>query len=99
MQILKSKSLNYPKPLIIEPRMIDVNEDVVEETTKDEGGNEHIQYSYTTYRFRNYAEYTAWLNERKDATIQEQQDHIDLLEGCIMELTGIISDLMYAMEE
>ena len=71
---------------------------VVEEITKDEGGNTHIQYSYTTYRFRSQAEYTAWLNERKDATIAEQQDQIMLLEGCVMELTQIISDMIEVME-
>lgn len=96
MQRFISKSSIYPQPLVIEPRMIDVNEDV--ETiyvTDEETGEKFVcGYQYTTYRFRNYAEYTAWLNERKDTKIAEQQDQIALLEGCIMELTSIISDII-----
>lgn len=98
MEMFKSQSNSLPKSLVIEQRMIDVNEDIVEETITDEEGNTFTQYFYTTYRFRNYAEYTAWLNERKEKEITSLQEENDLLGGCVMELTQIISDMMEAME-
>ena len=101
-----SESTFKPASLIIESRLIDVNEDVTEkiitEEYIDENGDiqtkDSVIYSYTTYRFRNNLEYVSWLNKRKDTTIAEQQDQIMLLEGCVMELTQIISDMIEVME-
>lgn len=88
MEQLKSISYHYPEPLVIEQRMIDVNMNVVEKEVVDEYSNEKsIQYEYDTYRFRNYAEYTAWLNEQKDKEIRELKERNALLEECVMELS------------
>ena len=100
MEKFRTHSGVKPLGLVIDRNLIDVNEDIKElYITDDETGEEVVcGYEYTTYRFRNYAEYSTWLNERKDATIAEQQENIVLLENCIMELTQIISDMIEVME-